>query len=201
MDVELPDEWMAEPELFLRKDYDAKAAMIRELRRPITVEMVLQEINRYADSRIPLRRQLGRGGDRGRGARHARMEEAKRRYLARAGDGVTQGLLLEPRAAGLALGRWAGSCRASSGQSGPRGVRPLLLLALAATLILVILSSLAFLLLYRWQGEPVGALFAAEFAAGLAYFLRLGLLSALVWAPVMVLSVAGLPKQWKHETW
>ncbi|MEL6700220.1 MAG: ATP-binding protein, partial [Pseudomonadota bacterium] len=50
MDFELPDEWMEEPELFLRKDYDTKSAMISELRVPITTEMVVQEINRYADS-------------------------------------------------------------------------------------------------------------------------------------------------------
>ncbi len=50
MDFELPDEWMERPELFLFRPYDEKAAMIRELMRPITVEMVVQEINRYADS-------------------------------------------------------------------------------------------------------------------------------------------------------
>ena len=50
MDFELPDEWMAEPDLFLFKGYDEKLAMIRGLMTPITVEMVIQEINRYADS-------------------------------------------------------------------------------------------------------------------------------------------------------
>ena len=51
MDFELPDEWMEKPDLFLFKSYDEKKAMISEdLRQPITVEMVLQEINRYADS-------------------------------------------------------------------------------------------------------------------------------------------------------
>ena len=50
MDFELPDEWMEQPDLFLFKPYDEKAAMIEDLRQPITVEMVVQEINRYADS-------------------------------------------------------------------------------------------------------------------------------------------------------
>lgn len=50
MDFDLPDEWMENPELFLFKDYDTKRAMIDELRTPITTEMVMQEINRYADS-------------------------------------------------------------------------------------------------------------------------------------------------------
>ena len=50
MDFELPDEWMEKPDLFLFKDYDTKKGMISELRQPITVDMVVQEINRYADS-------------------------------------------------------------------------------------------------------------------------------------------------------
>jgi energy-coupling factor transporter ATP-binding protein EcfA2 len=81
MDFELPDEWMQNPDLFLFKDYDTKKAMIADLRQPITVDMVLQEINRYADSEF-------RYGDRSDAAaienairEMGRMEEAKRRYL------------------------------------------------------------------------------------------------------------------------
>ena len=81
MDFELPDEWMENPELFLFKDYDSKRAMIEELRQPITVEMVIQEINRYADSEF-------RYADKSDEAAIAKMvrefrlsEEAKRRYL------------------------------------------------------------------------------------------------------------------------
>ena len=50
MDVDLPDEWFTTPEPFLRKSYDEKKQMIEALRTPITLDMVLQEINRYADS-------------------------------------------------------------------------------------------------------------------------------------------------------
>ncbi|WP_411032971.1 AAA family ATPase [Shinella sp. BYT-45] len=50
MDVDLPDDWFATPEAFMHKGYDEKKAMIEELRGPITMEMILQEINRYADS-------------------------------------------------------------------------------------------------------------------------------------------------------
>jgi len=50
MDVELPDDWFEKPETFMHKAYDEKKAMIEELRGPITLPMVLQEINRYADS-------------------------------------------------------------------------------------------------------------------------------------------------------
>ncbi|MEM9676459.1 MAG: AAA family ATPase [Pseudomonadota bacterium] len=50
MDIELPDEWFEDPEIFMHKDYDAKRDMIAELRSPFTMDMVMQEINRYADS-------------------------------------------------------------------------------------------------------------------------------------------------------
>ncbi len=50
MDFDMPDEWFETPDVFLRKDYDTKKAMISALRQPFTVEMLMQEINRYADS-------------------------------------------------------------------------------------------------------------------------------------------------------
>ncbi|OCP39067.1 AAA family ATPase [Ensifer sp. LC163] len=50
MDVELPDDWFRDAGSFIHKGYDEKKAMIEALRGPITIEMVLQEINRYADS-------------------------------------------------------------------------------------------------------------------------------------------------------
>lgn len=50
MDIELPDEWFENPEHFLHKPYDEKHAMIAGLRGKITMEMVVQEIHRYADS-------------------------------------------------------------------------------------------------------------------------------------------------------
>lgn len=50
MDVELPDEWFEKPEVFMHKGYDEKKAMIEDLRRPFSMDMVMQEINRYADS-------------------------------------------------------------------------------------------------------------------------------------------------------
>lgn len=50
MDFELPDEWFEKPEAFMHRAYDEKKAMIEELRGPFTMAMVMQEINRYADS-------------------------------------------------------------------------------------------------------------------------------------------------------
>ncbi len=50
MDVELPDDWFKDAGTFMHKSYEEKKGMIAELRGPVTLEMVLQEINRYADS-------------------------------------------------------------------------------------------------------------------------------------------------------
>lgn len=50
MDIELPDEWFEKPEAFMHKGYDDKKAMIEELRGPFSMDMVMQEVNRYADS-------------------------------------------------------------------------------------------------------------------------------------------------------
>jgi hypothetical protein len=81
MDFELPDEWMEEPDLFLFKPYDEKKAMISELRKPITVEMVVQEINRYADSEFRYADKSDEVAIENAVREMGRMEEAKRRYL------------------------------------------------------------------------------------------------------------------------
>ena len=81
MDFELPDEWMENPDLFLFRDYDTKKAMIEELRQPITVEMVMQEINRYADSEFRYADKSDEVAIENAVREMGRMEEAKRRYL------------------------------------------------------------------------------------------------------------------------
>jgi len=83
MDFELPDEWMEDPELFLFKDYDTKLSMISELRKRITVEMVIQEINRYADSEFRYADKSDEEAIRKMVRDFGLTEEAKRRYLAR----------------------------------------------------------------------------------------------------------------------
>ncbi|WP_299047008.1 ATP-binding protein [uncultured Tateyamaria sp.] len=81
MDFELPDEWMENPELFLFKSYDEKKAMIEELRVPITVDMVVQEINRYADSEFRYADKSDEVAIEAMVRDFARQEEAKKRYL------------------------------------------------------------------------------------------------------------------------
>ncbi len=80
MDFELPDEWMENPELFLQKDYDSKLAMIRELMQPITPEMVIQEINRYADSEFRYGNASDEAAIEAQVKEMARMAEARRRF-------------------------------------------------------------------------------------------------------------------------
>jgi hypothetical protein len=81
MDFELPDEWMENPELFLFKPYDEKLAMIRGLMTPISVEMVIQEINRYADSEFRYADKSDEVAIDAMVRDFGRTEEAKRRYL------------------------------------------------------------------------------------------------------------------------
>ena len=81
MDFELPDEWMEEPDLFLFKPYEEKLGMIEELRRPITVEMVVQEINRYADSEFRYADTSDEAAIDAMVRDMERAEAAKRRYL------------------------------------------------------------------------------------------------------------------------
>lgn len=80
MDFELPDEWMEHPDLFLFKGYDEKLAMIRGMAQPITVEMVVQEINRYADSEFRYADKSDEVAIDGLVRDMGRMEEARRRY-------------------------------------------------------------------------------------------------------------------------
>ncbi|MBL9049669.1 MAG: ATP-binding protein [Tabrizicola sp.] len=81
MDFELPDEWMAEPDLFLFKPYDEKLSMIKGLMTPITVDMVIQEINRYADSEFRYADKSDEVAIEAMVRDFGRTEEAKRRYL------------------------------------------------------------------------------------------------------------------------
>ncbi len=81
MDFELPDAWMENPELFLFQSYDRKKDMIGALRVPITVDMVLQEINRYADSEFRYADKSDEVAIEAMVRDFGRQEEAKRRYL------------------------------------------------------------------------------------------------------------------------
>jgi hypothetical protein len=78
---------MEKPEVVLHQDYDRKLQMIGALRRPITVEMVIQEINRYADSEFRYADNSDEAAIAAAVREMGRMEEAKRRYLKERGVG------------------------------------------------------------------------------------------------------------------
>ena len=81
MDFELPDEWMENPELFLFQNYDRKRDMIADLAQPITVDMVIQEINRYADSEFRYADKSDEVAIDNMVRDMARQVEAKKRFL------------------------------------------------------------------------------------------------------------------------
>ncbi|MDP5086849.1 MAG: hypothetical protein NWQ23_15630 [Yoonia sp.] len=83
----------------------------------------------------------------------------------------------------------------------PEGVTPLLLNAFLATLLLFVISSLFFFCLYLWQGVDFATIMEPGLAANVLFFGRLGVMAAIIWAPIMLLSVAGLPRKWVKETW
>lgn len=83
----------------------------------------------------------------------------------------------------------------------PEGVRPLIMLAVVAALITLIIGALVFLGLYIVQGADLEVLLSEGIWPAIGYFLRLSVSSAILWGPLLVLSVAGLPRTWVKETW
>lgn len=83
----------------------------------------------------------------------------------------------------------------------PEGIAPLLVNAFLSTVILIALSGIFFWCLYVWQGLEVAQLARQGVAANIVSFGQLGLMSAIIWAPIMILSVAGLPRKWVNSTW
>jgi len=81
------------------------------------------------------------------------------------------------------------------------GLRPLMMLALIATLVLFALSTVVFYVLYLSQGISAADLAQFSFAENLVFFGRLGLSSALVWVPILLLSIMNRPRYWVNETW
>ncbi|WP_341211193.1 hypothetical protein [uncultured Limimaricola sp.] len=100
---------------------------------------------------------------------------------------------------GLALAGWAVPRLLAAWF--PEGVRPLLCLGLTAAMSMLVLSMALFLVLYLAQGVPLDELARPGWGALAWHLARLGLGAALIWGPILVLSVAGLPRHWRHETW
>ncbi|WP_179378548.1 AAA family ATPase [Jannaschia marina] len=85
MDVELPDAWFEDAATFMHQPYETKMEMVGEMRVPITTEMVLQEVNRYADSEFRYADKSDEVAIEDAVRDMSRMEEAKRRYMEQRG--------------------------------------------------------------------------------------------------------------------
>jgi hydrogenase-4 membrane subunit HyfE len=83
----------------------------------------------------------------------------------------------------------------------PEGVPALMANALLSALAMCVLSAVFFFCLYVWQGAPVQELLANGLAHNVVSFGGLGMIAGIIWAPIMLLSVAGLPRRWVHKTW
>lgn len=101
----------------------------------------------------------------------------------------------------LALGMVAFAVPRLLGRALPEGVVPLLMNAFFSTVLLFALSATFFFCLYLWQGLRVADVLEPGFMVNVVFFGRLGLMAAIIWAPIMILSVAGLPAKWIKETW
>jgi len=83
----------------------------------------------------------------------------------------------------------------------PEGVRALFVLGLVATIVMLVLSAGFFVALYLVSGVPAAVLVSDGWGPAAAHFGRLAVISALLWGPILVLSVAGLPRYWVKERW
>ncbi|WP_167648119.1 hypothetical protein [Mameliella alba] len=78
--------------------------------------------------------------------------------------------------------------------------------ALAATtvisaLLVWLLTSAGFALLYTIEDARVWDLLGQAPSASLGYFLRLGASAVLIWGPVLLLVVSTAPRRWKTAVW
>ena len=83
----------------------------------------------------------------------------------------------------------------------PEGLWPLLLNAFLSTIVMFVLSGALFVCLYVLQGMPLDQVLMPGIAANVVFFGRLGLAAAIIWVPIMLLSLAGLPRKWVDTTW
>ncbi len=81
----------------------------------------------------------------------------------------------------------------------PETLLGLLGVAIIASLVLWGLSSVLFAVIYAVQDSRIAALLGAS--AGLRHMAMLGAKAAIIWAPLMLLTVATAPRRWKTNVW
>ena len=83
----------------------------------------------------------------------------------------------------------------------PEGVKPLLVLAVISSVLMIVISSLVFVGLYLLQGASLAVFLEPGFVDTALFLLKLSMSAAIIWGPIMVLSVAGLPRTWTTVEW
>ena len=83
----------------------------------------------------------------------------------------------------------------------PESVAGLALMALLSTLLCWALASAGFALLYVQKDARVLTLLGDAPTASIGHFLRLGGSAALIWAPILLLTVSTAPRRWKTSVW
>ena len=80
----------------------------------------------------------------------------------------------------------------------PEGVKALCALAVIAFVLLWIMSGVIFGGLYASRGADFETMWSL---AGMVVLARSGLMASIIWLPLMIVSVANLPRKWVKETW
>jgi len=83
----------------------------------------------------------------------------------------------------------------------PEGIKALIGIAFLSTVILFILSAAYFVALYVWQGMTWDQFAHFGVVENVYFYGKLGLIAGLIWGPIMVLSVANLPRSWVTKVW
>ena len=83
----------------------------------------------------------------------------------------------------------------------PEGVPALVLNAALSFALMALVAALYFLAAYWAESPEMTRALLSTPAAAAWRFGSLSMLSALLWAPVLVLSLAQVPGRWTHATW
>lgn len=83
----------------------------------------------------------------------------------------------------------------------PEGVKALIALTIFAAMLLTLISAVMFLALYVWMGAPWREITGFGVLSTVAFFVKASWPAAIIWAPIMIVSVAGLPRTWVKEVW
>ena len=83
----------------------------------------------------------------------------------------------------------------------PEGVWPLALNAVMSAVTLSVFAGGFFVALYLGEGIPLDRILDLGVIGNLVFFGRLSASTALIWGPIMVLSLAGLPRTWVKSVW